>query len=48
MRKTIAITDFERKNYVLDNEKNIKILEIIKKIERYKLNKKDKKIIKEV
>jgi hypothetical protein len=42
----MKITKFEKNNYILNNEKNLKILEIIKKIEEYKLTNKDKETIK--
>lgn len=41
----MKVTKFEKNNYVLNNEKNLKILEIIKKIEKHKLTNKDKETI---
>jgi len=41
----MKITNYERKNYILKDKKGLKILSLIKKIEKYKLNKKDKEII---
>jgi len=42
----MKITRYERKNYVLNDKKNISILSIIKKLESYNLNKQDKETIK--
>lgn len=42
----MKITNFEKKNYVLSDKKNLKILSIIKGLEKQKLKKKDKEILK--
>lgn len=42
----MKLTAYEKKNYVLKDKKNLEILAIIKKIEKYSLNNKDKEIIK--
>lgn len=42
----MKITKFEKKKYVLSDKKNMNILEIIREIEKYKLNKNDKETIK--
>jgi hypothetical protein len=46
MRKTLHITDYERKNCVLNNTKDLMILSNIKEIERSNLNKNDRNVIK--
>lgn len=42
----MKITNYEKKNYVLGDKKNLKILLIIKELEKEKLKKKDKEILK--
>lgn len=40
------ITKYEKKNYLLSDKKNLKILLIIKEIERFRLSKQDREAIK--
>ena len=44
--KMINITKLEKKQYVLKDKKNLMILVKIKELEKNKLNKKDKEIVK--
>lgn len=46
IKSIMKITNYEKKNYVLNSEENLKILSIIKKLEKRGLNKKDKEILK--
>ncbi|MBS3075088.1 hypothetical protein J4429_01370 [Candidatus Pacearchaeota archaeon] len=41
----MKITNYEKKNYVLKDKKNLKILLIIKRLEKNDLDKKDKEIL---
>lgn len=41
----MKITTYEKKNYVLNDKKNLLILSKIKEVEKNKLNEKDKEIV---
>lgn len=42
----MKITTYEKKNYILNDKKNLQILGKIKEVEKIRLNKKDKEAIK--
>ncbi len=44
--KDLKLTKYEKKNYILANKKSQTILTKVKELEKYKLNAKDKEIIK--
>ena len=44
--KKIILTDYEKKNYVLPDKKDLVILSKIKELEKRRLSKEDKKVIK--
>ncbi len=42
----MKLTEYEKRNYILNDKNNLKILSIIKELEKNNLNKKDKEILK--